>query len=50
MYAAKASDVETVIINGKIVMENRQLKTVDVEKVLEMSEESKNALLERLNT
>ncbi|RLI10269.1 N-ethylammeline chlorohydrolase [Candidatus Bathyarchaeota archaeon] len=50
VYAAKASDVETVIINGKIVMENRQLKTVNVEKVLEMSEESKNTLLERLNT
>ncbi|HDN05516.1 MAG TPA: N-ethylammeline chlorohydrolase, partial [Candidatus Bathyarchaeota archaeon] len=50
VYAAKASDVETVIINGKIVMENRQLKTVNVEKVLEMSEKSKNTLLERLNT
>lgn len=50
VYAAKASDVETVIINGKIVMENRQLKTMNVEKVLEMAEKSKNTLLERLNT
>lgn len=50
VYAAKASDVETVIINGKIVMENRQLKTMNVEKVLEMAEKSKNTLLEQLNT
>jgi 5-methylthioadenosine/S-adenosylhomocysteine deaminase len=29
VYSAQASDVETVIINGKIVMENRSLKTLD---------------------
>lgn len=32
-YSAQASDVDTVIVNGKIVMENREMKTVDVEKV-----------------
>ncbi|MEA2113063.1 MAG: amidohydrolase [Patescibacteria group bacterium] len=34
VYAAKGSDVETVIINGKIIMENRKIKGVDEKKVL----------------
>jgi 5-methylthioadenosine/S-adenosylhomocysteine deaminase len=49
VYAAKASDVETVIINGKIVMENRKLTTLTVEKVMNMAEKAKNSLLQRLN-
>jgi len=48
VYAAKSSDVETVIINGKIVMENRRITTLDVDKVMEMVEKAKNRLLERL--
>ncbi|MGV8145688.1 MAG: amidohydrolase [Alkaliphilus sp.] len=32
-YSAQASDVETVIINGKIVMDKYEIKTVDLEKV-----------------
>jgi 5-methylthioadenosine/S-adenosylhomocysteine deaminase len=48
IYAAKSTDVETVIINGKIVMENGQLTTVDVEKVMDMAEKAKERLLERL--
>jgi len=50
VYAAKASDVETVIINGKIVMENRKLTTVNTEKVMGMVEKAKNNLLSKLNT
>lgn len=34
-YSAQASDVETVIIDGNIVMENYELKTIDVDKVYE---------------
>ncbi|RJS76397.1 amidohydrolase, partial [Candidatus Bathyarchaeota archaeon] len=34
VYAAKASDVETVIINGKIVMENRKITTVKIDSVM----------------
>jgi 5-methylthioadenosine/S-adenosylhomocysteine deaminase len=48
VYAAKSSDVETVIINGKIVMENRHLTTLDVNKVMGIVEKAKNRLLERL--
>lgn len=33
-YSAQASDVETVIINGKIIMENYEMKTVDIHKVM----------------
>jgi 5-methylthioadenosine/S-adenosylhomocysteine deaminase len=33
VYSARASDVETVIINGKIVMENKEVLTVDEDKV-----------------
>jgi 5-methylthioadenosine/S-adenosylhomocysteine deaminase len=50
VYAAKASDVETVIINGKIVMENRKLTTLNIEKIMQMVEKSKNRLLSKLNT
>jgi len=28
-YATKASDVETVVINGRIVMDNRRVVTID---------------------
>jgi 5-methylthioadenosine/S-adenosylhomocysteine deaminase len=50
VYAAKASDVETVIINGKIVMENRKLTTLNIEKIMQMVEKAKNRLLSKLNT
>ena len=50
VYAAKASDVETVIINGKIVMENRKLTMLNIEKVMDAVEKAKNNLLSKLNT
>jgi len=49
VYAAKASDVETVIINGRIVMESRKLTTLNVEKVMGMVEKAKNNLLNKLS-
>lgn len=33
VYSAQGSDVKTVIIDGEIVMEKRELKTIDFEKV-----------------
>jgi 5-methylthioadenosine/S-adenosylhomocysteine deaminase len=48
VYATKSADVETVIINGKIVMENRSLTTLNVNKVMKMVEKAKNRFLERL--
>lgn len=32
-YTAQASDVDTVIIDGKVIMEKREIKTLDVEKI-----------------
>ncbi|HAR49895.1 S-adenosylhomocysteine deaminase [Smithella sp. SCADC] len=34
VYAASGADVDTVIINGKVVMENRRLLTIDEEEVM----------------
>jgi len=48
VYAVKASDVETVIINGRIVMENRKLTTLCIEKVMELVEKAKDNLLSKL--
>lgn len=33
VYSAQASDVSDVIVNGNILMENYELKTIDIEKV-----------------
>jgi 5-methylthioadenosine/S-adenosylhomocysteine deaminase len=50
VYSARASDVETVLINGKVIMENREITTMDVHKVLEMAEKTKEKLLARLES
>jgi 5-methylthioadenosine/S-adenosylhomocysteine deaminase len=47
VYAAEGSDVETTIIDGKIVMENRVVKTLDEEKVVRVARERATRLLER---
>ena len=39
VYATKASDVETVIINGQIVMENRKVLTIDESAVMAKARE-----------
>jgi 5-methylthioadenosine/S-adenosylhomocysteine deaminase len=48
VYAAKAADVETVIINGKIVMENRRLQTLNIERVMRTAEKAKRHLVDKL--
>ena len=48
VYSAKAADVDTVLVKGKIVMENRKLTTVNVEKILDLAETTKQKLLARL--
>ncbi|MGQ9529933.1 MAG: amidohydrolase family protein [Candidatus Bathycorpusculaceae bacterium] len=49
VYAVKASDIETVIINGKIVMENRLINTLNIENVMALAEKAKEKLLKKVN-
>jgi 5-methylthioadenosine/S-adenosylhomocysteine deaminase len=49
VYAAEAADVDTVIINGNLVMENREITTVDVDKIINRARECKKRLLARLH-
>jgi cytosine/adenosine deaminase-related metal-dependent hydrolase len=46
-YAAEGSDVETTIIDGKIIMENRIVKTLNEEKIIRDANEHASKLLER---
>jgi len=48
VYAVKGADVETVLINGTMVMENREVKTVDVREVMSSAMKAKADILERL--
>ncbi|RSL32393.1 5'-deoxyadenosine deaminase [Salibacterium salarium] len=48
VYSASAQDVETTIIDGKVVMENRDMKTMDKDKVLEQSNISIKRLVSQL--
>jgi len=47
VFSAKASDVDTVIVDGKILMENRHVKTLDVNSVMENAEKVAMDLLLR---
>jgi 5-methylthioadenosine/S-adenosylhomocysteine deaminase len=49
VYAAHGDDVETVIIDGKFVMENRKLKTVDEHTLVEQAKEAAESLLPRVS-
>ncbi|RLG99526.1 hypothetical protein DRO19_02045 [Candidatus Bathyarchaeota archaeon] len=40
VYSAKGKDVDTVIIDGKVVMENRKVKTVDEKEVIKKAAET----------
>ena len=47
VYAAEGSDVETTVIDGKIVMENRVVKSLNEEKIIRDANEHATKLLER---
>ena len=48
VYAAKPADVETVMINGDIVLEKGRLTRLNIEEIMEAAEESKQTLLRKL--
>jgi len=49
VYAANGADIDTVIIDGKIVMQNREVKTMDEQKILNMVQEEGLTPDKRLN-
>jgi cytosine/adenosine deaminase-related metal-dependent hydrolase len=46
-YEALGSDVNTVIVDGKVLMENREVKTVDEKEVLEQAQLEAEETIER---
>jgi 5-methylthioadenosine/S-adenosylhomocysteine deaminase len=50
VYAAQASDVKTVIIDGKVIMENRQVLTMDEERILYEAEKNARELAEKVKS
>ncbi len=46
VYSAQASDVDTVIVNGDILMENGKLTTIDIEDVMKNAEIKAKDLLD----
>ncbi|NMD69911.1 5'-deoxyadenosine deaminase [Bacillus sp. DNRA2] len=49
VYSATSADVETTMINGKIIMENRQMKTMDKSIILKEANSSMKRLLKRVS-
>jgi len=47
VYSARGSDVETVIVDGKVLMEGREVKTLDEKDVMERAKETALDLLAR---
>lgn len=47
VYSANAADVDTVIVDGEILMENREIKTIDVEKVMYNADKTAKDLIAR---
>ena len=46
-YFANGADVDTVVIDGQILMESRQVKTVNELEVLEMAQQETELMLDR---
>jgi len=47
IYSGSGNDVDTVIVDGKIIVQNRKVLTVDEEEVLEKAQKVTESLLER---
>ncbi|PMP61562.1 MAG: S-adenosylhomocysteine deaminase [Sulfurihydrogenibium sp.] len=45
IYSAKGSDVDTVIVNGKVVMKNKVVQTVDKDKVIYIAKKWREKIL-----
>ncbi len=45
IYASSSHDVRTTIVDGKVLMQNREVRALDEEKVIEMANEAAQVLL-----
>jgi 5-methylthioadenosine/S-adenosylhomocysteine deaminase len=50
VYATKASDVETVMINGRIIMQNRRVLTIDERSVRLKANEYRDRIRKSVST
>ena len=50
VYSAYAADVDTTIVDGKILMENREVKTLNEEEVYELAQKRSLSLYKRMRT
>ncbi|KYH37190.1 MAG: hypothetical protein AYL29_008630 [Candidatus Bathyarchaeota archaeon B24] len=48
VYAAKYGDVETVFVGGRPIVENREVKTVDVEELITQVSKARDRLMEKV--
>jgi 5-methylthioadenosine/S-adenosylhomocysteine deaminase len=48
VYAAKGGNVATVVVNGRVVVRNRRMETVDAGEVLAKARELQGRILESL--
>ncbi len=47
VYSANGSDVQTLIVDGRVLMENREVKTLDEEEIMEKAQETALNLVKR---
>jgi hypothetical protein len=47
LYFANGNDVDTVIVDGKVLMEKRMVKTVNENEILEMGLQEADVMLDR---
>ncbi len=48
LYAGYGHDVDTAIVDGKVIVENKKVKTVDEEKVLTLAKEKYEPILQEI--
>ena len=48
VYSGEGADVETSIIDGRVVMENRKILTIDVDRVLSQAQEAAAKIVAKL--
>ncbi len=49
VYSAKSSDIDTLICKGKVLMEKRELKTLDMDEVKYAAKKWRERILKRIN-